>query len=587
MIEFEDVSHIVEIAPGCERAALDSVNLRLEDGEYVALMGANGSGKSTLARHMNALLLPTRGTVRVSRMDTRDASHLWEIRQHVGIVFQNPDHQMVATVVEEEVAFGPENIGLSRQDIRYRVDEALEAVDMQAWRRHHPAHLSGGQKQRVAIASILAMRPSVMVLDEPTAMLDAAGRQEVLDILRRLNRELGLTVVLITHALEEALHAARVIVLQNGRLAADGPLADLAGNVGRLRAFGLMPLPTVRAVHPLALAGMPFPQPMPLDARGLARAIIASSGGGLSAQGLHRDDPGPTRAPTGGLDVSARELCFTYMRGTPFETPALHDINFDLRGGASVALMGPTGCGKTTLMQHLNGLLRATSGEVTVGTHRLSTNASDVRAVRREVGLVFQFAEQQLFEETAALDVSYGPRLLGLSPSEVDRRVHKAFALVGLPYDEFASRAPHALSGGEMRRVALAGVLAMEPRLLVMDEPTAGLDAPGQECLMNAVREIQQDGAGTVIVSHDVELVADLADRLLILEGGHLAADGDVRSLLGADETQARANLCVRPAANQIARALVDEGLCIDRTVVRSDALAQEVICAVMNQTAL
>ena len=218
---------------------LDGVSLDVRRGEFLAVLGHNGSGKSTLAKHMNAILVPTSGTVTVDGLDTADDGKLFDIRRRVGMVFQNPDNQMVATIVEEDVAFAPENLGVPRDEIRRRVDEALEIVGMSAFKRHAPHMLSGGQKQRVAIAGALAMRPELLVMDEPTAMLDPSGRAEVIETVKKLNRENGMTVVLITHYMDEAVRADRVIILDSGRIALEGTPKEVFPQVEKLTALGL------------------------------------------------------------------------------------------------------------------------------------------------------------------------------------------------------------------------------------------------------------------------------------------------------------------------------------------------------------
>lgn len=242
-----------------EVVALDGVDLTVGRGEFVSVVGANGSGKSTLARHLNGLLLPTEGEVRVAGMSTRDPARLWEIRRTVGMVFQNPDNQLVATTVEEDVAFGPENLGLPPEEIAARVDAALQAVGMAEHRLRAPHHLSGGQKQRVAIAGVLAMQPDCLVLDEPTTMLDPAGRGEVLATLLRLHRERGLAVVLITHFMDEAALADRVVVMARGRVAADGPPAAVLEDVELLAAAGLKPPPAALLARRLRARGVELP----------------------------------------------------------------------------------------------------------------------------------------------------------------------------------------------------------------------------------------------------------------------------------------------------------------------------------------
>ena len=246
-------------AEGVAPTVLDQVNLDIEAGSFVAILGHNGSGKSTFAKHLNAILLPTSGKVYVDGMDTTDEDKLLDIRRTIGMVFQNPDNQIVASVVEEDVAFAPENLGVPSEEIRRRVDEALEAVGMTEYARHAPHLLSGGQKQRVAIAGVLAMRPRCIVLDEPTAMLDPVGRREVLDTVCRLQRELGMTVVLITHHMDEAARAQRLVVMDNGHVVMDGPPAQVFQNVVGLRRLGLEVPDSVALLYELRQAGLDVP----------------------------------------------------------------------------------------------------------------------------------------------------------------------------------------------------------------------------------------------------------------------------------------------------------------------------------------
>ena len=222
-----------------EKIAINDVNLQITEGEFIAILGHNGSGKSTMAKHMNALLIPTDGKMLVNKMDTSDMNNLWNVRETAGMVFQNPDNQLVATIVEEDVAFGPENLGVPPEEIRKRVDEALERVGMSEYKKHAPHLLSGGQKQRIAIAGILAMQPKCIIFDEPTAMLDPSGRKEVLDTIIDLNRNYGITVILITHYMDEAAKADRIVVMDKGKLILDGKPRDVFSNVEKMKNIGL------------------------------------------------------------------------------------------------------------------------------------------------------------------------------------------------------------------------------------------------------------------------------------------------------------------------------------------------------------
>ena len=239
MIKIEDLKHYYTDSDGNEVKALDGVDLTIEQGEFVAIIGANGSGKSTLARHLNCLLLPTAGRVEVSGLDTLDEKNMWDIRQQVGMVFQNPDNQIVAEVVEEDVAFGPENIGVPGPEIAPRVAKALAAVGMTEYAKHAPHRLSGGQKQRVAIAGIMALEPKCIVLDEPTAMLDPVGRRDVMETIERLNKEEGITIILITHYMDEAVRGDRVYVIDDGDLVMQGTPREIFVQVDKLKEYGL------------------------------------------------------------------------------------------------------------------------------------------------------------------------------------------------------------------------------------------------------------------------------------------------------------------------------------------------------------
>ena len=261
MLQTEHLSFTYPAEEGVSASttALEDVSLSIEKGSFVVVLGHNGSGKSTLAKHMNAVLLPSGGTVYVEGMDTKDEALLLEIRRRVGMVFQNPDNQIVANVVEEDVAFAPENLGVPSDEIRQRVDDALAAVGMSEFTRHAPHLLSGGQKQRVAIAGVIAMAPECIVLDEATAMLDPSGRREVLSAIRALNRERGITVVLITHHMDEAMDADRLIVMNDGRLVMDGAPAEVFTQVDALRAMGLAAPDTVELLYGLRQSGMDVP----------------------------------------------------------------------------------------------------------------------------------------------------------------------------------------------------------------------------------------------------------------------------------------------------------------------------------------
>ena len=522
--------------------ALRGVDLTIAQGEYVVLLGHNGSGKSTLAKHLNALLLPTSGDVWVKTWNTRERAHLREIRSTVGMVFQHPDNQIVATIVEEDVAFGPENLGVPRPEILRRVDWALDSVEMQPYRQRAAHQLSGGQKQRICIAGVLAMQPDVLVLDEATAMLDPLGRTEVLAIARRLNREQGVTLVAVTHFMREAVDADRIVILDQGRVALAGPPREIFQQVERLRSLHL-DAPHVSELALELRRRFPAFPPNLLTPAEVADAVIGYCDARAGETGRQGDkekgrqgegetQPDNLQSPISQSPnlqsplLSLDHVAYWYMRGTPLEVQAVSDITLEVGRGEIIGVIGHTGSGKSTAIQHLNGLLRPHAGKAVIVGMDLNAPDIDLRALRRRVGLVFQLPEAQLFEQFVGDDVAYGPRKLGLSREEVRARVRQAMETVGLPFEDFKDRLTFTLSGGQMRRAALAGVLALEPEVLVLDEPTAGLDPEARRQLMRHILALHDQDMTLVIVSHNMEELAEICDRLYVISDGRTVMSG-------------------------------------------------------------
>jgi len=574
LIEIRNLRHVYNPGTPEEVVALDGISLGIRQGEFVAIVGANGSGKSTLAKHLNALLLPTEGEVFVAGRDTRRPEYLWEIRQQVGMVFQNPDNQIVATVVEEDVAFGPENLGLPPEEIRRRVEEALQAVHLADLRRHEPHLLSGGQKQRVAIAGILAMRPRCIVLDEATSMLDPQGQQEVLATIRRLNEE-GITVVFITHSMDEAALADRVLVMDRGRVVLDGPPREVFSRPAELRRLHLNVPQAVQLAELLRKEGLSIP-PGIVTPGELVEAIWSRIPRPAAVR-----NPDPGRFPSKGswetvrgdgqAVITCEDVHYIYLRGTPMEAVALRGVNLRIPAGEAIGIIGPTGSGKSTLIQHFNGLLRPTAGRIWVDSMELPTRGTALRELRQKVGLVFQYPEHQLFEETVYDDVAFGPRNMGLDEGEVSRRVRQALELVGLDPDRFGRRSPFSLSEGEMRRAAIAGVLAMAPRVLVLDEPTAGLDPRGREEILAHLQALRSGKEVTVVVvSHSIDEISSLAGRVAVLHQGQVYLEGTTREVFSQGKRLAAIGLRV-PVVAEVLEQLRERGL-----PVRTDVLTVE-----------
>lgn len=535
--------------------ALHDINLTINPGEYIAIVGANGSGKSTLGKHLNGLLQPTEGDVWVKSWNTRDAAHRLDVRATVGMVFQNPDNQIVATVVEEDVAFGPENLGIPRAELQERVTWALEQVGLSPLRTRAPHMLSGGQKQRVCIAGVLAMHPQVLVLDESTAMLDPKGRTDVLNTAQRLNREQGVTVVAITHFMAEVIHADRVIVLEQGRVVMDEPPRQLFAQAERLRDLQL----DVPQVTELALALHAQTGNFPTDVLSVDE-LTQTLHTRLNGTQPPAPAPPPAQNPTGTPLIRAQGLTHDYMRGTPLEVRALHDVNLEIYPNEIVGLIGHTGSGKSTAVQYFNGLLRGKPGQVEVLGRDTSASSTDMRELRRAVGLVMQFPEAQLFERYVGDDVAFGPRNLKLDRPAVRARVQRAMEAVGLGFEEFKDRLTFSLSGGQMRRVALAGVLAMEPQVLILDEPSAGLDPQGRRQLLRHILELHAQGMTLVIISHNMEELAQLCHRFYIFAGGRTVYHGTPAQVFARPDLLAELGL-EPPPVTQLMHNLAAAGL--------------------------
>lgn len=533
---------------------LKGVDLTIKKGEFIALLGRNGSGKTTFSKQLNAILRPSEGTVTVDEMGTKDADKLYEIRQRVGMVFQNPDNQMVAANVEEEVAFGPENLGMESDTIVARVKQALEQVRMWKRRKTAPNHLSGGQKQRIAIAGILAMHPDYIVLDEPTAMLDPKGRKEVMEALQRLNQEQEMTVILITHDMEEAALASRVILLADGQMRFDGRPEKFFGADALLAEMGME---------------------APLSYR--VQQAMGSAANLQSGAGEKRDKCKIDALDTFEKDkdlLSLQHVSYIYSLGTAYEKVALDDVNLSLGKGEIVGLAGHTGSGKSTMIQLLNGLLKPTSGTVTFEGKDIHAKGYSGNYLRSKVGMVFQYPEHQMICDTVWEDVAFGPSKQGLTGEACETRVEEALRFVDLP-EKYYQASPLQLSGGQKRRVAIAGVLAMHPEYIILDEPAAGLDAAGKREIFDRIRRMSREqGIGVLLVSHSMEDLAEYADRIIVLDDGKKILDDRPVEVFAERETLETCGLDV-PEAVKFADRLRAEGYAIPQTVIREEELLE------------
>ena len=538
---------------GTERRALDGVTLKLWRGETIGVMGASGAGKSTLAKCLNRIVPAFedgdfRGRVAIGGRAI-DGSPVSELAPRVGMVFQDFEAQLFSTNVAHEVAFAMEQAGLAREEIAARIGPALEAVGLKGFDDRDPTSLSGGEKQRLAIASVLALRPDLIVLDEPTTDLDPEGRAEVFALIRRL-REEGRTLLVIEHEAEELRGCDRIAILRDGAIVAEGEPASVMGRLALLEASGVHPPDLNRLLgmleihehaesidHAEALIRAHFPQ-LPRVERSESEAA------GMVAEiraGARTDTAAARPEPIAQLE----RVSYSY----PFGPRVLDTVDLAIAPGEFVAVIGQNGSGKTTLAKHLVGLLQPETGRVLVaGRDRAGLAPA---ATAREVGYVFQNPDHQIFAATVEDEIAFGPRNLGLDSGEIGRRVAEVLGAVNL--GAMRGSDPFLLSKGERQRLAVASVLALRPRLLILDEPTTGLDYREQRKMMALVRELNREGIAIMIITHTPWLVAEFAQRAVLMRRGRVLFDGAVREIFTHEDLLAGSSFRM-PEATALAR---------------------------------
>ncbi|MBU7023801.1 MAG: ATP-binding cassette domain-containing protein [Theionarchaea archaeon] len=520
MISVEDLSF--QYSTGKSRV-LRHINLVVPQGAYVALVGPSGSGKSTLCFTMNGIIPHSiagilSGSVVVDSLNTRE-HHVYELAEKVGIVLQNPESQLFAMSVEEELAFGPENLGLSREEISARIEDALSIVGI-ADRERFPFSLSGGEKQKLAIASILTMNPSHLVLDEPTSQLDPRGRKSVYDVLNGLHSH-GMSIILIEHNTEYvAEHAQQVLVVKDGAVVASGSPREVFSRVDEMKTLGIQ-VPEVaeltyelykrRAVERVAVTLE--------DAVSLLEHLTCE---GASPPGTNVEPKSKKRENSLQLSkedpaIEVKNLSFQYS-----DIPVLNNVSLTIGQGDIVAIIGQNGSGKTTLVKHFNGLLRPREGEIFVFGE--SIRDKSVAQLAQKIGYVFQNPDHQIFADSVFEEVEFGLKNLHVPPEERMERVSAVLKQTDL--FKYKDTHPISLSGGEKQRLVIASVLVMNSRILILDEPTTGLDLKSSRSIIELVRALYQQNRTVVLVTHDMKLVAEMAHRILILKEGNVAAEG-------------------------------------------------------------
>lgn len=507
---------------GQSRPALRDVSLTVRRGEMVVVMGATGAGKTTLAKCLNRTIPAFQagtlhGEISVLGAALREQG-VADLAGIVGLVSQDFEAQLFATNVVQEVVFGMEQLGVPPDEMQRRLPHALAAVGLRGFERRDPATLSGGEKQRLAIAATLALQPQILIFDEPTTDLDPLGKLEIFNVLASMRRQ-GYTLVVIEHETAAAEMADRLLVMHEGRIVADDSPDRGLARVDFLQAHG------VRAPDLSRLAARLEISPLP---RSVEAAEAALRKAGMADRRAVTDAPQPSSTPAADPAlVEAERIEFRYDTGTP----ALSDVSVRIGEAEFVAVIGQNGSGKTTLAKHLNGLLRPSAGRVLFcGTDMRTLPLNRVAA---EVGYVFQNPDHQIFAATVYDEVAFGPRNFGLAQPEIATRVRAALDAVGLLGCEDDD--PFLLSKGHRQRLAVASLLALHPRLLILDEPTTGLDYQEQRRMMDLLARLHAGGLTILMITHSPWVVAEYAERGILMSGGRIVFDGPLRALFAEE----------------------------------------------------
>jgi len=554
--------------PGRTEPTLRGVNLKIEEGEFVLLTGPTGCGKSTLLKTLNGIIPHESGgifsgSIKISGIDTGNSNQM-ELSRKVGLVFQNPDDQIFSTTVEDEVAFGPENLCFEREEIDKKVGEALQMVGMSGHRLSSTNALSGGQKQRICIASMLAMMPEILAMDEPVSQMDPAGTQEILNTVRDLNRKLKITILLVEHRLHElAPFADRVVIMDSGKIIFDQPASKAFEHLDVFHRLGLRVPEPVEICHTLGIKASPFSaeETFPLLNNGDFKE--------KTRRYLTRHDPekrinmGCSVENTEPL-VSIRDLWSGYDKNKM----VLKGINLEIRRGERVAVMGTNGSGKSTLLLNLAAMLKPYKGSVKVFEE--DTKSKNPYSFAGRIGFVFQNPDLMLFCDSAEEEARFGPVQLKFENIEERARISlEAMSILNLKQD-----LPQSLSRGQRLRTAVASVISIDPELILLDEPTTGQDRVNIEQMMDYFKN---KGSTLVFCTHDIEIAMLYATRILVMNEGQIIADGRGRDVIKNIDILRKASL-TQPPVVEIANYLGIDAFSITELVETLTHRSSEVV---------
>jgi len=509
--------------PASDQLVLKEINLQVRRGEFIGIVGPTGSGKTTLCLALNGVVPHFYGgeffgSITVAGLDTVQ-NPSYELAQHVGMVFQDPEIQLTAPTVAAEIAFALENVSTPAEEIMQRIPAALKALRLEGMEGRHPHQLSGGQKQRLAIASALALQPEVLVLDEPTSQLDPVGADEVFSVVRELNRTHGVTIILVSHASEEvAEYTDRVVLLANGQILAGAPPRQFFQNVSLLREHDVRLPDVTETFDRIFRQTSPRPElPVTLEDALTGFAELHTR----PALPATIDSDGAALSEGGEVVLQTRDLYFRYENGTE----AIRGINLDIRRGEYAAIVGQNGAGKSTLVRHFMHLLTATRGSVNVLGKDVNTYA--VSELAQQIGFISQNPDNQIFSDTVEREVAFALVNLRFDKAEVKARVGEALHEMNLEWA--ADRHPLTLSKGDRSRIVIAAILAMRPEILIFDEPTTGQDYRGARAILDLTRLLHRAGRTLIVITHHLYLLPGYAQRLVVMGQGQVLLDAPLR----------------------------------------------------------
>ncbi|MHB1393436.1 MAG: ABC transporter ATP-binding protein [Clostridia bacterium] len=513
-----------------EGNAIENINLDIENGQFVVIMGPSGAGKSTLANCLNGLI-PNfvrgkyEGEVWISGKKAKGQT-VSKMAKDIGLVFQDFESQLFSTNTRLEIAFGPENFMVPRDEIGKRINKVLKTVNLEGYEERQPSTLSGGQKQRLAIGSVLASQPKIICMDEPTTDLDPIGKLGIFSIAKELHEDKELTLIIIEHETEEAIEADRLIIMENGHILKDGKPKQVLREIELTERIGIMSLQIPKYFKQItSMTNEELPL-TPEEGLGkfLAMKLIFSQKkyDEILQKELERENK------YGDVIIEVKDLEHVYPNGNK----ALTGADLQIREGEFLAVLGHNGSGKTTLVKHLNGLLMPTTG--TVYVNGKDTKNTTIFEIGKEVGFVFQNPDHQIFADTVYEEVAFSPKIRGCPIEEIDRRVKEALKAVDL--EGYEEEDPFSLSKGERQRVAVASILSARPKVIILDEPTTGLDYKEQKRMMELIKKLNEEGHTIIIITHTMWVVSEYAHKVAVVKDGEVAMYGRTREIFKREE---------------------------------------------------